>query len=82
MFRVRIYYGEELAYTTGSLPASDAILAAYNAVEGYPGRTAHIIKEGTRSGIYIARHDDLSRRGGTIPTAIAQLESMKWDSRG
>lgn len=79
MITLQIYTGERLTGIDHRRDWHEAIRIAYRIVDGLPSKTVHVFPTGTRSGVFIVRHDDARRRGWNgIEDVIACAQRMEF----
>lgn len=71
----------DLSQSLAADSAIDAVTLAYTFVRDRIDWVAHIVKDDTLGGLYIARHDDFSRRGAVSLQQCAEtLRNWEWRS--
>jgi hypothetical protein len=76
MYQINIYTHDMLEQSTVQPTEGAALAYAYARIGTNGVRVAHVLKTGTQSGIFIARHTDLDR--ATLPALIHRLRATAW----
>ena len=76
MYQIRVYAHENFEKSTFAADEREALEKAYKLIGSNGVRVAHVLKEGTNHGIYIARHTDLERVSFT--ELMVTLANVTW----